>query len=70
MSKAYLKAKEKYNEIINDAGRGDWYCKPTTPLPSKGKCDVVAHVAHPPSRRGSTGSMSDKIKDWMNRPAY
>ncbi|KAK8042149.1 hypothetical protein PG993_006672 [Apiospora rasikravindrae] len=25
MSKAYLKAKEKYNEIINDAGRGDWY---------------------------------------------
>lgn len=27
MSKAYLKAKEKYNEIINDAGRGDWYCK-------------------------------------------
>lgn len=107
MSKAYLKAKEKYNEIINDAGRGDWYCKFRMPsivfllltppnrgkkrivtdpkcqrrkgrtnriapsrLPSKGKCDAVAHVDHAPSRRGSTGSMTDKIKDWMNRPAY
>lgn len=27
MSKSFLKAKEKYNEMFNDAGRADWVCK-------------------------------------------
>lgn len=26
MSKAYKAAKEKYDAVINDAGRGDFYC--------------------------------------------
>lgn len=26
MSKAYKAAKEKYEAMLNDAGRGDYYC--------------------------------------------
>ncbi|KAK8048678.1 hypothetical protein PG994_010408 [Apiospora phragmitis] len=74
MSKAFLKAKEKYNEMLNDAGRGDWYCRTNRVAPSRiptsGKCGAVCRIDHAPSRRGSTGSMTDKVKDWMNRPAY
>ncbi len=34
MSKAYLAAKEKYQAVIDDAGRGDYYCEYITRLMS------------------------------------
>ncbi|ORY67691.1 uncharacterized protein BCR38DRAFT_483304 [Pseudomassariella vexata] len=74
MSKAFLKAKEKYDAVINDAGRGDWSCRTNrigaSRRPSSGTYDMVNKIEHPPSRRGSTVSVKDKIKDMLNRPAY
>lgn len=93
MSKAYLKAKEKYDAMINDTARKDFTCKLLTPQalvdgtaftfltgrtnriattrhPSTGGCEVVTGVDHEKSRRASSGSIKDRIKDMMNRPAY
>ncbi|KAI1179975.1 hypothetical protein F4777DRAFT_355595 [Nemania sp. FL0916] len=83
MSKAYLAAKEKYQAVLDDAGRGDWYCRTNrygaTRHPSSGECNMSNRVDHPPRRRSSASSagppaapsLRDKIKEWaLNRPAY
>ncbi|KAI1642499.1 hypothetical protein F4815DRAFT_231518 [Daldinia loculata] len=74
MSKAFLVAKEKYQAVIDDAGRGDFVCRTNrigaTRLPSSGDCHAVNMVDHPQQRRRSSTSMRDKIRDLMNRPAY
>ncbi|KAI1465112.1 uncharacterized protein F4812DRAFT_461955 [Daldinia caldariorum] len=74
MSKAYLVAKEKYQAVIDDAGRGDFVCRTnrigTTRHPSNGDCQAVNKIDHNQQRRRSSTSMRDKIRDMMNRPAY
>ncbi|KAI1401101.1 hypothetical protein F4819DRAFT_338792 [Hypoxylon fuscum] len=74
MSKAFVAAKEKYQAVIDDAGRGDFVCRTnrigTTRHPSMGDCHATDKVDHPQQRRRSSTSMKDKIKDLMNRPAY
>ncbi|KAI0874393.1 hypothetical protein GGS24DRAFT_459489 [Hypoxylon argillaceum] len=83
MSKAYLLAKEKYQAVLDDAGRGDYYCRTNRVgvgrHPSSGVCNMANRIEHPERRRSSTGSagasagsptMRDRIRDWMNRPAY
>ncbi|KAI0437618.1 hypothetical protein F4803DRAFT_141919 [Xylaria telfairii] len=82
MSKAYLLAKEKYQAVIDDAGRGDYYCRTNRVgvgrHPSSGQCNMSNRVDHLERRRSSASStgatggltMRDRIKDWMNRPAY
>ncbi|GAP87524.1 hypothetical protein SAMD00023353_2600210 [Rosellinia necatrix] len=81
MSKAYLLAKEKYQAVIDDAGRGDYYCRTNRVSvgrhPSSGECNMSNRVDRPERRRSSAGSaasvggptMRDRIRDWMNRPA-
>lgn len=39
MSKAYLLAKEKYQAVIDDAGRGDYYCE----WPSESHLPLLFH---------------------------
>ncbi|KAI1195925.1 hypothetical protein F5X97DRAFT_227503 [Nemania serpens] len=82
MSKAYLLAKEKYQAVLDDAGRADYYCRTNRVgvgrHPSSGGCEVANRIDHLERRRSSTGSagspgsptMRDRIRDWMNRPAY
>ncbi|KAI1799231.1 hypothetical protein F4811DRAFT_558044 [Daldinia bambusicola] len=74
MSKAYFAAKEKYQAVIDDAGRGDFVCRTnriaTTRHPSSGTCHAVNKIDHPQQRRRSSTSMRDKIRDLLNRPAY
>ncbi|KAI0097141.1 hypothetical protein F4814DRAFT_453670 [Daldinia grandis] len=74
MSKVLLTAKEKYQAVIDDAGRGDFVCRTnrigTTRHPSNGACHAINKVDHPQQRRRSSTSMRDKIRDLMNRPAY
>ncbi|KAI1075333.1 hypothetical protein F5B20DRAFT_560439 [Whalleya microplaca] len=75
MSKIFLAAKEKYQAVLDDAGRGDSVCRTnricTTRHPSNGDCHATNKVDHYPQRRRSSGgSMSERIKDMMNRPAY
>ncbi|KAI8626056.1 hypothetical protein F5Y19DRAFT_447782 [Xylariaceae sp. FL1651] len=83
MSKAYLAAKVKYQAVIDDAGRGDYYCRTNrysaTRHPSTCECHATNKIDHPERRRssaasaGSVGNRStlrEKIKDMMNRPAY
>ncbi|RYC63287.1 hypothetical protein CHU98_g2933 [Xylaria longipes] len=82
MSKAYLLAKEKWQAVIDDAGRGDYYCRTNRVSagrhPSSGQCNISNRVDHLERRRSSTSSagsagsptMRDRVKDWMNRPAY
>ncbi|KAI2630421.1 hypothetical protein GGS21DRAFT_200086 [Xylaria nigripes] len=78
MSKA---AKEKYQAVLDDAGRADYYCRTNRVgigrHPSSGECNMANKVEHPERRRSSTGSaippsptMRQRIKSWMNRPAY
>ncbi|KAI1105670.1 hypothetical protein F4804DRAFT_117869 [Jackrogersella minutella] len=73
MSKAVQLAKEKYQAVIDDAGRGDFVCRTnrigTTRHPSTGDCHAINKVDHQQRRRSST-TMRDKIKDLLNRPAY
>ncbi|KAI0844532.1 hypothetical protein F5Y00DRAFT_248402 [Daldinia vernicosa] len=72
MSKAFLAAKEKYQAVINDAGRGDFACRTNrigaTRHPSSGDCQATNTVNH--QRRRSSTSIRDKIRDLTNRPAY
>ncbi|KAI1206616.1 uncharacterized protein F4807DRAFT_227548 [Annulohypoxylon truncatum] len=74
MSKAFLLAKEKYQAVIDDAGRGDFVCRTnrigTTRHPSNGDCHAINRVDHPQQRRRSSTTMREKIRDMMNRPAY
>ncbi|KAH9992385.1 hypothetical protein F4779DRAFT_609213 [Xylariaceae sp. FL0662B] len=75
MSKIFIAAKEKYQAMLDDAGRGDYVCRTNrigaTRHPSNGDRKLTNRVDHhPQKRRGSTGSISEKIKDMMNRPAY
>ncbi|KAI1313544.1 hypothetical protein F5Y03DRAFT_336951 [Xylaria venustula] len=80
MSKAYLAAKEKYQAVIDDAGRADYYCRTNRygagRHPSSGECSMSNKIDHPERRRSSAGSvpvpptLRDRIKSWMNRPAY
>ncbi|KAI1333542.1 hypothetical protein F5Y15DRAFT_421742 [Xylariaceae sp. FL0016] len=80
MSKAFQTAKEKYQAVIDDAGRGDWVCRTnrigTTRHPSTGDCHAINRVDHPERRRSSAasnasaGGMREKIRDMLNRPAY
>ncbi|KAI1326626.1 hypothetical protein F5Y16DRAFT_223638 [Xylariaceae sp. FL0255] len=80
MSKAFLAAKEKYQAVLDDAGRGDYYCRTNrhgaTRHPSLGDCHATNKVDHPERRRSSTASaasgttMREKIRNMMNRPAY
>ncbi|KAI1490172.1 hypothetical protein F4809DRAFT_175983 [Biscogniauxia mediterranea] len=78
MSKAYLAAKEKYQAVIDDAGRGDYVCRTNrigaSRMPTKGDCHMINRVDHPERRRSSTGSstggMSERIRNLLNRPAY
>ncbi|KAI0545679.1 hypothetical protein F4679DRAFT_560346 [Xylaria curta] len=82
MSKAYLLAKEKYQAVIDDAGRADIYCRTNRVSvgrhPSSGECNMSNRVDHIERRRSSASSagspasptMRDRIRDWMNRPAY
>ncbi|KAK9423575.1 hypothetical protein SUNI508_04056 [Seiridium unicorne] len=74
MSKAYVAAKEKYDAMISNPGRRDSSNYKNRTItgrhPSSGACGMVGHVDHEKSRRASSGSMSDRIRDWMNRPAY
>ncbi|KAI1365163.1 hypothetical protein F5Y08DRAFT_304623 [Xylaria arbuscula] len=82
MSKAYLAAKEKYQAMLDDAGRRDYYCRTNRfgagRHPSSGECNMANRVDHPERRRSSASSagpvasptMREKIREWMNRPAY
>ncbi|KAI2636249.1 hypothetical protein GGS26DRAFT_485286 [Hypomontagnella submonticulosa] len=74
MSKVFLAAKEKYQAVIDDAGRGDFVCRTnrigTTRHPSAGDCHAINKIDHPQQRRRSSTGMRDKIRDMMNRPAY
>ncbi|ORY68406.1 uncharacterized protein BCR38DRAFT_481897 [Pseudomassariella vexata] len=58
MSKAFLKAKEKYDAVINDAGRGDWYCRTNRYGATKHPkgCHEVNKVERVPTRRASSAS--------------
>lgn len=38
--------------------------------PSLGSVGMVGRVDHEKARRASSGSIGDRIRDWMNRPAY
>ncbi|KAI0396972.1 hypothetical protein F5Y17DRAFT_47216 [Xylariaceae sp. FL0594] len=102
-SRAYLAAKERYQAVLDDAGRGDFYCRTnrvgTTRLPSSGDCNPINRVDHPERRRssgatsnsssgsgsnhrsgnadanktdsiGNPMSFREKLRSWMNRPAY
>ncbi|KAI0506720.1 hypothetical protein F5B22DRAFT_434343 [Xylaria bambusicola] len=82
MSKAYLAAKEKYQAVLDDAGRRDYYCRTNRfgagRHPSSGECNMSNKIDHPERRRSSASSagpvrgptMRDRIREWMNRPAY
>ncbi|KAI0200780.1 hypothetical protein F4808DRAFT_427954 [Astrocystis sublimbata] len=82
MSKAYLLAKEKYQAVLDDAGRGDFYCRTNRfgagRHPSSGQCDMSNRIDHPerrPSSASATGSagnltLRSRLREWMNRPAY
>ncbi|OTA99347.1 hypothetical protein M426DRAFT_325208 [Hypoxylon sp. CI-4A] len=74
MSKALNLAKEKYQAVLDDAGRGDFVCRTnrigTGRHPSTGDCHAINKVDHPQQRRRSSTSMKDRIRDLMNRPAY
>ncbi|KAI1503336.1 hypothetical protein F5X99DRAFT_375771 [Biscogniauxia marginata] len=77
MSKIFTAAKEKYQAVLDDAGRGDYACR-TNRIgagrhPSTGNCHMINRVDHPERRRsstGSTGAVSSRIRDMLNRPAY
>ncbi|KAI2609193.1 hypothetical protein GGR54DRAFT_388283 [Hypoxylon sp. NC1633] len=74
MSKVFLAAKEKYQAVLDDAGRGDFVCRTNrigaTRHPSNGDCHAINVVHHPEQRRRSSTTMREKVKDLMNRPAY
>ncbi|KAI0481269.1 hypothetical protein GGR56DRAFT_672290 [Xylariaceae sp. FL0804] len=82
MSKTFLAAKEKYQAVIDDAGRGDYYCRTnrigTTRHPSQGDCHAINKVEHPERRRSSAasagssglGGVREAIRNMLNRPAY
>ncbi|KAI3337559.1 hypothetical protein HD806DRAFT_43453 [Xylariaceae sp. AK1471] len=83
MSKAYLAAKEKYQAVIDDAGRSDYYCRTNrfgaSRSPSVGENHPINRIDHPVRRRSSSGvavaigdpvTIRERIRDWMNRPAY
>ncbi|KAL7625956.1 hypothetical protein AAE478_002725 [Parahypoxylon ruwenzoriense] len=73
MSKAPQTAKEKYQAVIDDAGRGDFVCRTNrigaTRYPSSGECHVINKVDHPQQRRRSSGTIREKIRDLINLPA-
>ncbi|KAI1811328.1 hypothetical protein GGS20DRAFT_115165 [Poronia punctata] len=83
MSKAYLAAREKYQAVLDDAGRADWYCRTNrygaSRHPSSGDCHPTNRIDHPERRRSSAGSVGsigapvtfrDRVRSWTNRPAY
>ncbi|KAI1828389.1 hypothetical protein F4861DRAFT_535349 [Xylaria intraflava] len=82
MSKANLAAKEKYQAVLDDAGRADYYCRTNRfgvgRHPSSGDCNMSNRVDHLERRRSSTSSttppgaltLRERVKSWMNRPAY
>ncbi|KAF3014266.1 hypothetical protein G7054_g12955 [Neopestalotiopsis clavispora] len=73
MSKQYLAAKEKYDAVVSNPGRRDSTSYKNRTIvgraPSSGSTGMIGHVDHAPSRRMSN-SFGDRVKDWMNRPAF
>ncbi|KAI0173785.1 hypothetical protein BJ166DRAFT_510269 [Pestalotiopsis sp. NC0098] len=73
MSKQYLAAKEKYDAVVSNPGRRDSTGYKNRTIvgrsPSAGSTGMVGHVDHLPTRRASN-SFGDRVKDWMNRPAF
>ncbi|KAI1263929.1 hypothetical protein F5Y18DRAFT_91529 [Xylariaceae sp. FL1019] len=80
MSKAFLAAKEKYQAVLDDPGRADYYCRSNRYGASRhpSLSHEVSRVDHPERRRSSASAaslansptMREKIRSWMNRPAY
>ncbi|KAH9899083.1 hypothetical protein F4778DRAFT_184303 [Xylariomycetidae sp. FL2044] len=75
MSKTFQAAKEKYQAMLEDAGRGAFVCRTNrigaTRHPSSGDCHATNKIDHPQRRRSSSGSMKEKMKEyWINRPAF
>ncbi|KAI1435509.1 hypothetical protein GGR50DRAFT_314138 [Xylaria sp. CBS 124048] len=79
MSKAYQAAKEKYQAVLDDAGRGDYYCRTNRVGAGRHTSSIESNkVDHLERRRSSAASgppprpptMRERIKSWMNRPAY
>ncbi|KAI5860591.1 hypothetical protein GGS23DRAFT_230268 [Durotheca rogersii] len=78
-TKETLTAKEKYQAVIGDAGRGDFVCRTNrigaTRYPSSGDCQAVNNVYGPQRRRSSAASgggasrMRDRIRNMLNQPA-
>ncbi|ORY70341.1 uncharacterized protein BCR38DRAFT_405957 [Pseudomassariella vexata] len=70
MSKASIIAKEKFNAVLNDAGRGDMYCR--TNRYAVGKPvgnDLINHARTPTRRRSSAASQELPAFSLMQRLA-
>lgn len=46
MSKAYVAAREKYQAVLDDAGRNDYYCKCVDMISPFGWYNVAPYYTH------------------------
>lgn len=66
MSKAFKAAKEKYDAVINDAGRGDYVCRSSSEMPKSKHQNTNKHAikaaptasARPAIRQAATAPRS------------